>query len=369
MSFVVTHRITAAIALCLCFLTACSRGAGEKREYAWVVVQQITLRDRVAAVYNRVGTAKNGERVEVLEKQKRFARIRLADGKEGWVEQRYLAGQEVFDALDALKKQTDKLQPQSAGLAHNALNMHVTPGRDTDYLYQLKEGERIELLRRTTAEKPAPKIAQAPKVADPKSSAPPEPPPLEDWWLARDAQQHVGWVLGRMVDVDAPLDVAQYAEGQRIVAARVLNYVNDARYEPPKDEIAPASASAQHATDYHRRAQYLVLLTEPRDGLPFDYNQARVFTWNLGRHRYETAYREHNLVGLLPVTTAEQDFGKEGRLPTFTLRLRAENGETVERLYKMNGPIVRRVTPSGEQPRLARPERPKPKPSAAKHKK
>ena len=77
--------------------------------------------------------------------------------------------------------------------------------------------------------------------------------------------------------------------------------------------------------------------------MPFDFNQARVFTWNVRKHRYETAYRERKLNGVLPVTVSEEDFGKEGKLPTFTLRVKDDAGNVVERKYKMNTPIVRRV--------------------------
>ncbi len=55
-------------------------------------------------------------------------------------------------------------------------------------------------------------------------------------------------------------------------------------------------------------AQYLCLLTEPHDGLPYDYDQVRVFTWNTRKHRYETAYREHGLDGVLPVTDEHREF-------------------------------------------------------------
>ena len=145
---------------------------------------------------------------------------------------------------------------------------------------------------------------------------------MEDWWLVRDSQGHVGWVLGRLIDLDVPLEVAQYAEGQRIVGCFPLNEVRDGDNKVP---------------------QYLMLLSEPKDGLPFDYNQARVFTWNVRRHRYETAYRERGLNGILPVTISHENFDKEGDLPTFTLHVKDGSGNMIERKYKMNTPIVHRI--------------------------
>ena len=152
---------------------------------------------------------------------------------------------------------------------------------------------------------------------------------LQDWWLVRDDQNRVGWVLARMVDVDAPLEIAQYAEGQRLVAFFKLDEV------PDGDKKVP---------------QYLTLLTEPHDGSPYDYDQLRVFTWNARKHRYETAYRERGLDGVLPVTVTQENFDKEGTLPVFILRVRDDQGNVTERKYKLNTPIVRRVLAPGEIP-------------------
>ena len=92
---------------------------------------------------------------------------------------------------------------------------------------------------------------------------------------------------------------------------------------------------------------YLVLLTENKDGLPWAFDQARIFTWTVKRHRYETAYRER-LLGALPVRVSKEPFGKEGTLPVFTLREKDERGDVTERKYKLNGVMVRRVTAEGE---------------------
>jgi SH3-like domain-containing protein len=301
----------------LVLLSACSRGHRRVLEIDYVSAPQITLRDQLSQVYNKVGAAKNGERVEVLERERRFARVRTQNGVEGWVEQRYLVGQQVYDAFQKLSQEEKDAPVEGTATTRNDTNLHDEPGRDTDHLYQLAQGAKVSVLKRATVEKTLPGTA-----ARPASSGKEATPPMEDWWLVRDPEAHVGWVLGRLVDLDVPLEVAQYAEGQRITACFVLDEVNDGDKKVP---------------------QYLMLLSEAKDGLPFDYNQARVFTWNVRRHRYETAYRERNLDGVLPVSVSHEDFGKEGDLPTFTLRVKDASGNLVERKYKMNTPIVRRV--------------------------
>jgi len=293
------------------------------------------LRDQVAAAYNRVGSVKNGDRVEVLEREKRFARVRTASGAEGWIEQRYLVDQKTFDAVQKLTQDNRDDPAQAPGVLRNDTNLHVTPGRETEHLYQLASGAKVSILKRATAEKQT----GAPPQAKPGAAAKPAragqaatEPVLEDWWLVRDDQGHVGWVLARMVDVDAPLEVAQYAEGQRLIAFFVLNEVED-NDKGVKKKVA----------------QYLCLLTDPHDGMPYDYNQIRVFTWNTRKHRYETAYREHKLDGVLPVTVTQENFEKEGTLPVFIVRVRDDEGNISERKYKLNTPIVRRVLAPGEQ--------------------
>ena len=66
-------------------------------EVAYVSGVQANLRDHVAAVYEKTGVVKNGERVDVLDHDRHFVKVRTATGATGWVEQRYLVGQDVFD--------------------------------------------------------------------------------------------------------------------------------------------------------------------------------------------------------------------------------------------------------------------------------
>jgi SH3-like domain-containing protein len=332
-----TTAVRALVLVCLAgLLLACGRGSLRTKEVAYVSAQQATLRDRLAPVYNKVATVNNGERVEILETKKRFAHVRTASGAEGWVELRNLVNAEVFEGFGKLAKENGATPAQAAGLTRAPLNMHLTPDRDSEHLYQLKDGEKVDIVKRATAEKPRPKLVTQEGQKD-------LPKVFEDWWLVRDARHHAGWVLARMVDIDAPLEVAQYAEGQRIMGCFVLNQVRD---------------------DDKQVSQYLVLLTEPKDGQAFDYSQARIFTWNVKRHRYETAYRERGLAGFFPTRVSHEAFPNEGDLPTFILHTQDENGQFADRKYKLNGPIVRRVLSPEEQAKVdaQKASRPNPKP-------
>lgn len=394
--------VSTALLAAVLMLAACKNNPISTGEYAYVASPQIVLRDRVATVYNKVGTAKNGERLEVLERAKRFVRVRTPRGEEGWVEQRNLADPDVYNGFQKLAADNKNVPVQGKGKTRAELNMHLTPARDGEALYQLSEGEAVDIIARATSERlssaeiAAKQQAEArealyqrqveeakkkadreaekakkkkvsktvdvpqPTAAPPKGwdqKTPPElleteaqkaakaarnkgkpaaadqPKPYDDWWLVRNKAGKVGWVLARMVDLDIPLEIAQYAEGQRVMGAYVLNTVHD-------DEKG-------------EQPQYLVVLNEPKDGTPWDFNQLRVFSWNTKRHRYETAYRERNLVGYFPVKTSTEDFGKEGMLPVFEIRKKNEDGSITDRKYRMLGPIVREVKAAGDQPKAA----------------
>jgi SH3-like domain-containing protein len=324
----------------LLLLPGCGRGKGGPKEMAYVSAPQAFLRDQVAAVYNKAGSVKNGEAVQVLARDRRFARVRTSTGAEGWLEQRYLVSKETYDAFQKLAEQMGNEPVQATGITHNQTNIHLEPQRDAEHLYHLDQGAKVSVLKRASSEKPLPagQTQANARKRQPEETVPALP--MEDWWLVREEAGHVGWVLARMIDVDIPIEIAQYSEGQRTVAAFVLDQVTDGERKVP---------------------QYLVLFSENKDGMPFDYNQIRVFTWNVKRHRYETAYREHGLNGVLPVTVSHEAFDKEGDLPVFVLRVKDDAGNLTERKYKLNTPIVRRVLAPGEHKEAAH------QPSAPRH--
>ena len=351
--------ILAAWALAFGLLLAAMSGCSRLRprpvaQYVYVTAKETYLRDRVAAVSNRTATVENGERLEVLERSRRFYRVKTATGAQGWIDERAVATQEICDAFVALAKERAGDPAVASAVVQDEVNLHLKPGRETERFYRLEEGDKVQLLERATLPKPLSGEAITMRTEQGAVGAPGPAPPvaMEDWWLVRDAHGRVGWLLSHYAEVDAPDSLTRYAEGQRIVGAYVLTRVHDDGAEQADKEIPV----------------YLTVLAPYTAGLPYDFDQVRVFTWNVKMHRYETAYRETNIEGYLPVTIkmAADPYGRSATaqtaLPTFSYRVLAADagpvvpdattgmvtpGRTIEKTYRLEGNLVRRVAAAG----------------------
>ncbi|HTH54213.1 MAG TPA: hypothetical protein VL495_09695 [Edaphobacter sp.] len=353
-------------------LSGCSRLRPKPpAEYIYVTAKQTYLRDRVAAVSNRTATVENGEKLKVLEKSRRFFRVETPKGEQGWIDDRAVVTQEIFDQFAALDHEHANDPVIATAVVRDDVYLHTKPGRETDRLFRLQEGDKLKLYRRASVEKPvAPGQQVLPRRTSEKptdkdaAAAPAGPPPpvMEDWWLVRDAKGDTGWLYGRMMDVDAPDAIARYSEGQRIVGAYVLATVNDP--EAPMDD--------------KNVVEYVTVLSPYKAGLPYDFDQVRVFIWNIRKHRYETAFRERNIEGYLPVSVkmAKDPYAKPPasmvEAPTFSFRVLSADagpvipdpvtglfvpGKTNLKTFRLEGNLVRRlVDPSSPPPDDAHPE-------------
>ncbi len=352
-----------------------------QKQYVYVTAKQTYLRDRVAAVSNRTGTVSNGDELEVLEHGRRFLRVRTAKGEQGWIDEKVVAPQEVSKGFDDLKSEHAKDTAVASAVVRDDVYLHLKPGRDTEKLFRLQEGEKLILLRRATLEKtlpPGQKAAPPPVLLPPsthKSSTGktvpavvlPSGPPMEDWWLVRDSKDRTGWLLSRMMDVDAPESLTRYAEGQRLVGAYLLRKINDPD-APMDDKNVP---------------EYVTVLSPYKAGLPYDFDQVRVFTWNAKKHRYETGFRERNIEGYLPlqieIATDPYSKGPAAAVlaPTFSYRVLSADApavtpdpvtgsvvpsQTFTKTYRLEGSLVRRVL----APNVPAPEPAHPQPIAEK---
>jgi hypothetical protein len=314
-------------------------------EYVYVWAQDTWLRDRVAVVSNRVVEVGNGERLQVLEHGRRFLKVRTAGGQIGWIEDHYVIDQATCDKFAQMVKANSADPVIATAVLREDYWLRDAPGRTSNRFYLIPENAKVQLLLRASVPKPAPGPQPVPlsrpgeRQVDREKAAGPPLPELEDYWLARDSNGHVGWVRARTLEEDVPDAIAGLAEGQKIVGAYVLAKVDD-----------PGANAAGNQVP-----EYLAAMAPWKDGLPYDFDQIRVFTWNVKKHRYETAYRERGIVGYLPITVGEQTFDNR-REPVFSFRISSSGapaldmqtgmvqpGSTVTESYRLEGVLVHRI--------------------------
>lgn len=305
----------------------CSRFHHVQPEMVYVSAQETFLRDRVAAVSNRVGEVTNGEPLRVIEHGRRFTKVKTPKGEIGWIEDHMVIDQKIYDAFTQLAADHKQDQPFATATLNDELYMHVMPGRETEHFYLLPGDTKVQLLERASVprnRRAAPAPVQLARLAEAKSNGkepatspqtaaePQAPPDMEDWWLARDPQGHTGWLLASRVDVDVPDAIEQYGEGQRFIGAWKIATIND-----------PEAGDPESNAPNHDVPEYLTLMAPPHSGEPFDFDQVRVFTWSRIHHRYETGFRLHPIAGFLPVKifTASTP---QGPVPAFSFQLAAD---------------------------------------------
>lgn len=343
------RSILTALAFSVLMLAGCSRFRPKQKDFVYVSARQVYLHDRVAAVSNRVALVTNGEALEVIERGKRFVKVRTPKGEIGWLEDHSIIDDTTYAQFEDLEKKHANDPVVANGVLRDDLYMHLLPGRETPHFLLIPGNTKVKMLERGTVPKVQPGVPQ-PTVKTKTPSAlrskpgsaiastgkavernagieteheEPAPPPMEDWWLVRDADGHTGWLLANRVDVDVPDEVGQYSEDQRMIAAYPLTTVIDdgsgreskrAKQKQDKeretmiaDGSGDGSAGTAAAGTPKKMTEYVTVLAPPKNGLPYDFDQVRVFTWSLNHHRYETAYRMRGLQGYLPVTITHEN--------------------------------------------------------------
>lgn len=338
------------------FLSGCSHLRSPlAKQYVYVASEHTFLRDRVAPVANFVTEVTNGQRLQVLDHETRFYQVKAPNGKVGWIEQYYVIDQPEMDKFNALRKQYADTAPEAKALLEEVSYLHDAPGRDTPHYYLLPMNDKLDLIQRASVLKPESTLTmlRQRQQAELDKNVPAPAPPMEDYWLVRDAEGRTGWVRASALEADVPNSIAVLAGSDRMIGGYLLRTVSDPDANAPNHEVG----------------EYLTVLAPYDQGLPYDFDQVRVFTWNMKRHRYELAYREHDIEGFFPVKVSHETVDHRVE-PVFSfevsldpkIALNSKTGEVdpgpVETVtYRMDGVIVRKISgperisvKSGENP-------------------
>lgn len=275
-------------------------GGGLPIEVAYVLPAALEVVDTPAEIRLPVESLKAGDQVEILLHTRNWAKVRLADGRTGWIQSKDLLDSQAFETGQKLLKDMESLPLQAEGHSPEMVNLRFEPSRESTPLAQLTANQKVDIFSRKVVERPS------------RLDQPSSPPVKEAWYLVR-AGARAGWVLGRSVTLDVPESLSSYAQGTNIVAWQTLNTVAD------EDRQVP---------------QYL---TADRMGnQDVDFTHIRVFTWWVKNHEYVTAYTEGGLQGYFPISVAQRD-----KVPYFRLRLIDENGKKIQKVYRLSDTITK----------------------------
>lgn len=288
--------------------------------------------------------------------------MRTAGGAEGWIDGRLLLAARDLEALRRLRERAAAAPSQGRASVLDELNVHTAPHRSAPSFRRIRPGQHAEVIayervprrpyepppliqngaakkggeasgrkrqRResaaTLAPVPAPPLPEnwlalsRPSIAG--AAAAPAPRPAagspegsraeaaDEWALVRLEDGSAGWVLARMLFMEIPDEVAQYAERARIAAYFQIGSVRG------RDGDKPVWLWA----------------TQSKRDAGTDFDSLRIFVWNARRHRYETAFLERNMQGWLPIRVRRGRTGAEG-FEAVTLE---RGGDVVLRAYSI----------------------------------
>jgi hypothetical protein len=295
--------------------------------------RDVTLWSTTAQVREPVATLKFGERLEILQRSQDQVQVRTATKVTGWTVDSDLLSADVWEKARDLEAKAATSPVEARGHTHAISNLRVEAGRDSPRIQQLSKAIPLDLFAREVVDAPAPSSATAGAQNAAPAEAGTAEAKKEDWWLVRahlpDQTSVSGWILSRFVDLDVPAPLPDYASaaGMHIVAWFELAHVAD----------------ASGAT----KPQYLLVGSRGPEGQPCDFSLLRVYTWGAQRQRYETAYVESNLCGMLPVKVT-QAAAPRGDV-TFSFR-DSSHGAAETRTYVMHQTVVKRVREPGPAP-------------------
>src|SRR5215467_10159082 len=84
----------------------------------------LNIRQDIALQSPVVGTAKHGERLEILQRRRRFVRVRTARKVEGWTDERLLLSPQEVAGLQKLSEQSKSAPSQGAATTYETINIH-----------------------------------------------------------------------------------------------------------------------------------------------------------------------------------------------------------------------------------------------------
>ena len=158
-----SHFVVGSVLCLLCLLLAACTSTPPQQSttgVAYAGPATLNLRKDLGAKASLIGSVKHGDRLEVLDTRRKFAKVRTAAGVEGWTDLSSLLSEQQMNDLRALAASAAKLPSQGAATVYDLLNIHAEPYRQSPSFFQIPEGGTVDVIGHRVTPHSAPPAAR-----------------------------------------------------------------------------------------------------------------------------------------------------------------------------------------------------------------
>lgn len=231
--------------------------------------------------------------IRLLDKIGVWFRVRTRDGREGYVRQKLVGGEEIIIKTQQLRKSIEGLPAQAEGITKSQANFRLEPGRAHEIIEVLPPGKKFEVYERVVTLRNAP-AAQRPDGAYANDT-------LDDvkkdvWYKVKMEDGRVGYIYTHNMKLLPPADIANAVPWMRMVAWRSISVTED--------------------PDRGAKNNYVVAYTPKGQDPGCDYTSLYLMYWSSKNKKMITDdHWRLQLKGILPIT----GYHFEGK-PGFSIR-------------------------------------------------
>lgn len=244
--------------------------------------------------------------VHLMDKVGDMFRARTRDGREGYIEQRAVGGEDIIHKTQELRLSIEGLPMQAEAVTKTKANFRLAPGRHHEVVETLPPGKKLEIYERvvtlrknvvvdTNATRGKQTAEQTKSLEDLSSMDEGSDDVRKDvWYKVKIEDGRVGYIYTHNMKLTPPDDIAKAVPFMRMIAWRTVNSTDDPDRGPKNNFIVAYAPIGKDAGCDYTRLYFMSWSPKLK---------RRIITWQL------------RLDGILPIT----DYHFEGK-PGFSVR-------------------------------------------------
>jgi hypothetical protein len=242
--------------------------------------------------------------VSLVDSVGEWYRVRTRDGREGYLKQKAVGGQDIIAKTNELRKSIEGMPPQAEGITKSRANFRLDPGIGHQIIEKLPPGKKFEVYERvvtlrgtetpdaaTRGRNPAPNAVLEETQAEDSST---EGAKKDVWYKVKIEDGRVGYLYTHNMKLTPPEDIERAVNFMRLVAWRTVNTRDD--------------------PDQGAKSNYIVAYAPIARDPGCDYTRLYFMTWDTKQKKRIIRW-QLSLAGILPVT----NYHFEGK-PGFSVR-------------------------------------------------